>query len=156
AQAQYLRFAARVRPLSDKPDITGETVEQFHAINEATFTTNHPITKAAFVYLGQIAPMTVPFARLLQKAIQTVYPTLPDQATINHHATLLAVNLLQAATYSPLLMELHTWQAPFTLEIADKPVASLYARWQAQTMIQVTNLRHERIRLDELTHFLLG
>lgn len=155
AQAQHLRFAARIRPLSDKPDITGETVEQFQAINEATFTTNHPVTKAALMHLGRIAPMTLPFGRLLHQAILAVYPTMPDQATINQHATLLAVNLLQAATYSPMLMELHTWQAPFTLEIEEKPVASPYARWQSQMMIQVTNLRHERIRLDELTHFLL-
>lgn len=154
-QAQYLHFAARIRPLSGVPDITGDTVERFQALNEATFSTNHPVSKAAFIHLGQVAPRTVSFARLLTTALKQVYPTLPDQATINQNAALLAANLLQAAVYSPMLMELHTWQAPFTLEIADMPVASPYARWQARQQLQVTNLRHERIRLDGLTHFLL-
>ncbi|MBP8002569.1 MAG: class I SAM-dependent methyltransferase [Chloroflexi bacterium] len=154
-RAQLLRFGARVRPVADKPDIKGAGVERFQALNEATFATNHPVTKAAFVHLGKIAPRTLPFARLLQQAMQMVYPALPPQTTINQDATLLAANLLQASTYSPMLMELHTWQAPYTLEISEKPVASAYARWQAQLRQQVTSLRHERIRLDELTHFLL-
>ena len=106
-------------------------------------------------YLGQIAPRTVPFANLLQQALQKVYGTLPEQALINRDATLLISNLLQATSYSGMLLELHTWQAPFTLELAEKPVASPYARWQAQYQRQVTNLRHERIRLDDLTHLLL-
>ncbi|MBK9054080.1 MAG: class I SAM-dependent methyltransferase [Chloroflexi bacterium] len=155
AQAQHLRFAARIHPLNDKPDITGNSVERFQAINEATFATNHPVTKAALVHLGHIAPQTLPFARLLHHAITMAYPSLPDQATINQDATLLAANLLKASAYSPMLMELHTWQSPFTLEIAAQPTVSPYARWQAQTQRQVTNLRHERIRLDGLTHFLV-
>jgi len=152
---QFLRFSARVHPLSAEPDIVGNTPERFQALNEATFATNHPVTKAAMLYLGQIAPRTIPFANLLQQALQMVYGALPEQALINRDATLLVSNLLQATSYSGMLLELHTWQAPFTLEIGDRPVASPYARWQAQYQRQVTNLRHERIRLDDLTHLLL-
>ena len=155
ARAQYLRFAARIHPLSAEPDIVGETVERFQALNEATFATNHPVTKAALLHLGQIAPRTIPFAHLLQQAIKMVYPALPEQAIINRDATLLVANLFQAISYSLTLMELHTWQAPFTLAIAARPLVSPYARWQAQYQRQVTNLRHERIRLDDLTHLLV-
>src|SRR5262249_58076866 len=56
--------------------------------------------------------------------------------------------------YTANLVELHVHSPPFVVEVGERPVASPLARLQA-TAGAATNLRHERIPLNELERHLL-
>src|SRR5262249_45489286 len=67
----------------------------------------------------------------------------------------LCSNLLKAYVYSDDLVEVHIYPPHFTLEVSERPVASPWARWQAREEAKVTNLRHERVEVDQLNQYLL-
>lgn len=57
--------------------------------------------------------------------------------------------------YSQGLIELHGNRFPFTAEIRETPEVFAVARAQATASHQVTNLRHESVKLDDLQRFAL-
>src|SRR5262249_41685700 len=65
----------------------------------------------------------------------------------------LGLNLLHL--YTANLVELHVHSPPFVPAVSELPVASPLARLQAAAGAAVTNLRHERILVNELDRQLL-
>jgi hypothetical protein len=53
------------------------------------------------------------------------------------------------------LIELHVHMPDFITQVSKRPVASKIARWQALSEYKVTNLRHERVKLDPFIRPLL-
>jgi hypothetical protein len=68
---------------------------------------------------------------------------------------ILGANLLQGFTYNEDLVEFHVYSAPFVTEVSDRPEASLVARYQARNSMFITNLRHELIKIEGLSYYLL-
>jgi hypothetical protein len=90
-------------------------------------------------------PDAAPFGALAAeaRALAAGYgETADDEA-----ADVLAANLLQAFTVSESLIEFRASAPRFTLEPGARPLASPWARRQAESGGDVTNLRHERILL---------
>ena len=145
--------ASRARPVAASPDARAGVVEQFRSRDGATLSTDHPVTKVAMAYLGEVWPRAVRFDALLNQA----RATLGAQATSDaeQDARALAANLLRAYGYSDQLVEWHVYEPPFTVDIGERPLASPIARLQARERFTVTNLRHERVRLDALSRRLL-
>jgi methyltransferase-like protein len=131
-------------------DIHSTSPEKFVTPDGATLTTDHPVTKAAMQYLVEIWPQSVSFMDLLSEARQRIggESKLED-------AHLLGMNLLKAYGYSENLVEFHLYRPKFVTEVTDYPLASPVARYQAQHGQSITNMRHERITLDELSAQLL-
>lgn len=150
---QLARFyiAAPAVPESPAPDIQSVSVETFQALDGANFTTDHPLTKAAMLHLIEIWPQAISFAELLSAAQVRLQrgPASPQEVQ------LLGVNLLKAYSYSENVVEFHVYAPCFVVEISQKPVASPVARYQAGRGDKVTNMRHERVTLDELSAKLL-
>lgn len=46
---------------------------------------------------------------------------------------------------------LHLAPLPLTTTIAERPIASAYACWQAQHSDHLTNLRHDLVRVEDVT-----
>jgi hypothetical protein len=63
--------------------------------------------------------------------------------------------LLQAYGYSENLVELHVYAPRFVRQVSERPLASPAVRLQARQGDTVTNLRHERVNLDEASYRLL-
>jgi len=139
-------------PVSTEPDIDATSVEQFRAPNHAILSTDHPVTKAAMLYLTRIWPQIVPFETLLAEAGACLSEVPHDIAAV---AQILAANLLKAYGYSDNLVELHVYAPHFVVEVSERPVASPVARLNAATHGPVTNVRHERVRLNEAGCYLL-
>jgi methyltransferase-like protein/protein-L-isoaspartate O-methyltransferase len=139
-------------PVESEPDIHSVSVEEFRTGDGAVFSTEHPLTKAAMLYLGQIWPQSVPFKTLVAEA-QARLNGASDN--IARDAQVLAASLLKALGYSDNLVELRVSAPGFVLEISERPVVSPVARFQAKTSVLVTNLRHERIELAGLSYRLL-
>ena len=145
-----MHIASAAKAVTAKPDITGNAVEPFQSADDATLTTDHPVTKAAMIYLESIWPKSVPFATLLDKA----RALLADEGTqisvsiedITRDAEVLATNILMAYSYSPNLMELTIHPPKFRLKVTDYPVVNQLVRWQVQQeQPKLTNQRHERV-----------
>ncbi len=147
-----MHASSRAWPESESPDVAGDGNERFRALDGATFATNHPLTKSALVYLHDVSPLPVPFDDLAATAQSRVGGGMPMSAADER---VLAENLLRAYGYSEHLVELHPRALGFAVEAAERPRASGYARWQAETGGRVTNLRHERVTLDEAARWLL-
>ncbi|UCG24117.1 MAG: class I SAM-dependent methyltransferase [Chloroflexota bacterium] len=147
------RLASSARPVSDEPELGPGAVEKFRGSDGAVFSTDHPLTKAAFLTLIDNRPAAVPFGELLREAAGRVELAL-DEAAEGEVATL-AGNALRALSYSPSLIEFHVYQTPFSLKVSDRPRTTPVVRWQARQGMKATNLRHERVELDAISAILL-
>ena len=146
-----MHVSSRAWPESDSPDLGGEGTEGFVALDNARFVTNHPLTKAALVHLHDVSPQPVAFADLANAASDRI----GLDAEAQQQATL-AESLLRAYGYSEHLVELHPRALDFVLEAGERPLASAYARWQAESGERVTNARHERVTLDDTARWVLS
>ena len=142
-----MSLSSRAVIVSDAPDLTGSGAMEFRGLDGAVFTTNHPLTKSALVELNRQSPQPIPFAELASRAGAAVGMTA--EGDLAEHAPLLAANMLQAYGYSEHLVELHVYRPRFVPEPGERPLASPVARSQAATGIRVTNMRHERVTLEE-------
>jgi methyltransferase-like protein/predicted O-methyltransferase YrrM len=146
-------------PVSEDMDIRDTSTAQFQGPDGSILTTDHPVTKAAMLYLAKHVPMSFSFRQLLDVARQQVYgeaASNQDTAQIVQDAQLLAANFLKAYGYSSRLVELHVFQPHFVREVSETPVGSPLARRQVlRGSNKVTNLRHERVGLDGTSRFVL-
>lgn len=155
--------ASRAQAVSPEPDIRSATVEQFRCSNGATLSTDHPVSKAAMLCLAEVWPQAIKFDELLCEArsrlgLNTARAQDVDAVAddISRDAQALAVNLLTGYGYSSSLIELYARAPHFVAHVSERPVASPCARFHAQNSTLVTNLRHERVNLDEFDRYLLS
>ena len=143
-------IASWARPKKEVGDVWEKTAVSFQASDGARFATDHPLTKAALLYLGDILPTAVSFDELVTgaKALLGIEITERD-------VQLLAINLLRGFSYSSKLVELHMMPLPFTTNVGERPMATPLTRYQAKATLSVVNQRHERVNLDEITLYLL-
>jgi methyltransferase-like protein/ubiquinone/menaquinone biosynthesis C-methylase UbiE len=142
-----MHASSRARPVSDSPDLAGATTEEFVGLDDASFKTNHPLTKAAFAELHRRSPSALAFDELVEVAAAALGRN--DVGDLAPHASELAANLVRAHAYSDSLIGLHAYRPRFALEPPERPLASASARAQAAAGSSViTNLRHERVTLD--------
>jgi methyltransferase-like protein/protein-L-isoaspartate O-methyltransferase len=148
--------ASNAQPVEADFDVHATTVAQFRGLDGATLSTDHPVSKAAMLCLAEHWPRDLRFDELLALARERLGK---DQAApsdeLETDAKVLGTNLLRAYGYSGSLAELHVYAPDLALRPGDRPTASPVARLQAARSTRVTNLRHERVRLDELDRFLL-
>jgi methyltransferase-like protein/predicted O-methyltransferase YrrM len=146
-------MASAVLPAAAEPDIRSEAVGEFRGPNEKSFSTNHPVTKAALLYLSTVWPQAVPFKDLLAAAYARVYDLPADQAPsadLNTEAQLLGANLVKAYSISDDLIEFHRYPLPFVRAVSQYPEISPTARYQARLESRVTNQRHELLDLTAI------
>ena len=136
--------------LPKEVDVAGQTAVQFRATDGTMFATDHPLTKAAMLVLGQMRPTAVPFAELVGAAQTFLGSDISEQ-----DVQLLAVNLLRGFSYSFKLVELHVMALPFVATVSERPIASPLARYQVEANLRIVNQRHERVNLDNISRYLL-
>jgi SAM-dependent methyltransferase len=147
------KLASLARAEEEEVDLSPGVVVSFKASDEAMFSTDHPLTKAAFVEMIQRRPTATPFETLVRAAAARIDLTVDETATLEVAA--FAANALQALSYSPGLIEFHVYQAPMSTTAGERPMTTEVMRWQARNGMKVTNLRHERVELDPLLQALI-
>lgn len=149
-QAQQYRVLSKAKPVAlEGPQVNN--IHKFRTHDGMTFSTNHPLTIAAFNALGDIVPRSVPFADLLQEASGRIDLKDPPESEVQT----LALSLLQAFAYSFDLIEFRTSEPAFMLGVSERPVASLVARHEIKRGVVVTTMRHERAELKGLQPLIL-
>jgi methyltransferase-like protein/SAM-dependent methyltransferase len=158
-QLTAFHISSRAQPVGEDLDLLDDVVAQFRASDGAILSTDHPATKAAMQRLGEIWPEGLPFEALLAAArsrlAEAGASVKAEGPLADHDAMVVGTNLLKAYTYSDNLVELHVHEPRMALEPGERPSASLVARRLAKQGTKVTNLRHERVDLDDLDRLLL-
>ena len=141
-----LSVASPVRPQRGEADLRPDVPEGFITPAGRTLTTSQPMTKAALWILSEIWPQYLAFSDLLNQ-VQARISARSLGAPAPDAVQTLGTDLLNGFTIHAV--ELHAAAAPFTSALSQKPTASPLARYQAGQGPDVTNLRHERLRLPE-------
>ncbi len=119
-------------------------VQRFVSSDQASLSTDHPLSKAALHHLIGLRPHTCTFANLLEAASRRLNIGEPDPASADDDIRMLASNLLSGFTHSDRLVSLSVFEPDFADTVSAHPLASAWARMQAEWDASVTTLRHER------------
>jgi SAM-dependent methyltransferase len=148
---QGLYISAPTRPVFPQVQMNLRSVERFRGGDNASVQVDHPLAKAALLYLGEIWPRSVSFDELLRHAAASLPPLAPIRAAGADpeapDAQALASILLRAS--GPGLVELQVWQPQYVMQATECPVASPLARLQLQQGPRATNLRHSTVEIED-------
>ncbi|MBN1656884.1 MAG: methyltransferase regulatory domain-containing protein [Anaerolineae bacterium] len=160
-----LYATSRARPAGPDPDLLSVSPVRFQSGDGPAITTDHPVSKMALYTLAEQWPAPVRCDDLLRVARARWQAAGCSAASISRAAAAggdeavdaeaLTANLLTAYSYSNSLVDFHSYRPAYVPEVSERPVASAVARYQIQRGNLVTNLRHERVTLDNLDGFVL-
>ncbi len=141
-----LAIAAPTRPDSPDHDVASDAPLRFPGPSGSVLTTSHPLSKSAFLVLGEAWPSWLPWEGLLALASRRLSEAGGPPVRTEDEDRLLGF-LLEAAAIS--LAELHAGPPPFVTELSDRPRVSALARREAADSTFVTSLKHELVSLDD-------
>ncbi len=150
---QRLHISTKARLDSSRVEIPGETTVSFQTFEGLHHSTEHPICKAAFEYLIQIQPRTVPFPILFSEARSRTQPNETSNSSTDE--SILRTELLRAHRKSHGFIKLQTSPRRIPTAPSKCPLASPLARYMAQHQATVINLQLEHITLGRLNRHLV-
>jgi hypothetical protein len=128
-------------------------VVEFRTENKSRISTDHPLLKNAFAFLGQRWPQAVHFNELLKAAsapdggLRTIDPD-EDASRV------LAETLVES--YAADVVQLRSYETAFVIEVSERPCVDRLATKQLEYGPVITNELHLSIRMeDELGRALL-
>ncbi len=140
-----------LRAPSDAPPSYSEDRVTFDAGDGITFTTNHPLTKAALSISRARYPQTFTVEEFVREAASLLKESNPQQSPVTaQDAAELGANLLRMVTSYSAMLEIWALPAPWAIEPGERPRLSTWAQYELRSSPFVTNLRHERLRLDPM------
>jgi methyltransferase-like protein len=154
-QLRTFRVSSHTTIEDPSPDAQDGSIARHRGSDGAAIAFDNPVSKAAMRYLADVWPESIPFGELLVEARSRLGLDETDGDQKKEDEQVLGTNLLQAYTYSSSLLSLHTYRPPMALTVSERPIASAVARYQAANSNRVTNLRHERVTLDQTDRFLI-
>jgi SAM-dependent methyltransferase/methyltransferase-like protein len=146
-----LRATSLVRPTNAEPDLRSDAVEEFCTAKNVRLSTNSPPVKTMLTTLYRAWPRSLPVERLVASVReQLVGSGLPESEQSSERLTNALLHCYRAR-----LVELHTFEPSFVLEISDRPLACPVARALVGSEKLVPNRRHCSVPLEELDRLLL-
>jgi SAM-dependent methyltransferase/methyltransferase-like protein len=155
-----MRVSAAAAPERADAELTSDATEAFRFAGGPRIETNHPAMKTALAELGSRYPQSIAFAELCDTVRARLmaggaHGTVAGANGTEEIDELLANWLHQC--YRNSLVELHLWQAPFTLEPSERPRASVLARAEAAADSPlVTSLRHTLVSVQPFDRSVLA
>jgi methyltransferase-like protein/2-polyprenyl-3-methyl-5-hydroxy-6-metoxy-1,4-benzoquinol methylase len=146
-QMRLFSFDSTARPLSSRPEIGSDKLEQFEGPRGATMATWHPLAKAALLDLVTRWPKSLRFDELLGN-IRRSLGRENGGPKETESADAVALGEILMAAYAEGLVELHSYEPAFVAEVSQRPVASPLARRQIETDDMVATLRHTSVRVE--------
>ena len=141
-----LYASANTRPKAPNPDVVSDEPVRFVAERDRELTTPHPLSKAAFLELGEVWPRWVSIQDLLAASRARVSAAGGRLVTAEDETRLLRFLL---ASYLADVTQIRSMACPFVTEISERPRASAVARLQARTLTEVTSLKHASVQLED-------
>lgn len=134
-----IRFASPIRPESAKPELSTLKHEKFLGQKNENAEINHPLTKAALVYLGKIWTRTATFEELVSASRALLNRESETEFELTEQEEKVLIDNLFKIFCSGLI-RFHLHEPNYTTEISEKPLASPVARWQAQNSESISTL----------------
>ena len=139
------RLAAAAKPVDPGVDPAAEGIASFRAPTGATLSTDHRLSKAALLHLGECWPRQVGFAELLEGAVRRLGPVAASLNLAEEEQALTGL-LLRAANGGHIAI--HLYPPQLTVHVSERPQASLLARKQVMISPVVTNQHHRTVLLE--------
>ncbi|MDQ3087861.1 MAG: class I SAM-dependent methyltransferase [Acidobacteriota bacterium] len=149
------QLTSAIHPKSENPEFTTSKVEKFVGNKGLGIEINHPLTKTALFYLGQIWGQSIGFPELLQTAKQML--EAQDFADKDWEAQLKTARaILFQICFNTDLIDLSLYQPKAFTESSEKPRINALARWQLADANNVATLLNKDIKIeDEVSRHLL-
>ena len=128
-------------------DYSPNRKQSFRTPTGLTFNTDFPPTKVALAVLNHHWPRAIDQDRLKQEACKQLGKGHTSDITDKDWNTVLG-DLLHC--YSQNIIELHTWQASWEINVSERPKVSRLAAYQSSNKLPITNQRHEHVTLDAI------
>jgi len=140
---------ADIHPVAKFSDLAPQVNLEFSAKNGSKFEIDHPLTKAALIFLGSAHPQSVPFRSLLDKAKRLLRDSQGgDFVTESRDEQILAEVLMQL--FGVGMSEFKLLEPRASKGINKRPIASKLARWQARSNFdEIINLRLESVKVED-------
>jgi methyltransferase-like protein/trans-aconitate methyltransferase len=144
-----MHLRSRLQPVSGDLDPLQEGEAEFRSPGGAIVSAKTPFQKAALLALTQSYPRPVHFSELVRRA-----RVMAQRQAMEVHETRALESeeedLRDAVfrCFCESLIDLHVFPTACAVNPAERPVASVVARWQARPGGYVTNLFHEQVALD--------
>lgn len=149
------QVTSRARPVSEPPDFDSLSPVEFRTPDGITLTTNRPLIKRMLGSLFDWWPQSVSVAELWEAWLIDAerFPAdwiaaEPIRMFEDFLKELLGLFLSE-------LIELHTHVPSFSADISERPAASALARNMARRAVNVTNLRHFTVELNDFERLVL-
>ncbi len=146
----YISSEAKPAEAADQKAAPG--VEYFMGADGSKFATDHPLTKAAFHHLIEVAPVRVHFNDLVKVAGSRFKSIQPADS----NPDILATNLLQAFSYSGNLIDFRSFAPQMARVISEHPLATTLARYQCRHEPYAVSLNHIRVDLNNFSRLVLA
>jgi SAM-dependent methyltransferase len=144
-----LYLSSNCEAVSKEPDVNSEEPEEF-STDDGPFTSPRPLIKAVLVALAKATPRALSFDELCADVRRRLEAENDPELT---------EGILGAAAlncWAANLILLHRWRPRFALVAGERPRATRLARLQAQRGMDVNNLRHRHVPLDEFARAVLA
>lgn len=146
-----LSFSSPSLPQEPDFDPTLPDMAVFRNPGALELKTDHPLSKAALMVMSKQWPRIFSLPELVQEASQLLGTDTADNAQPTQQEVIaLCVTLMQGFTAGDNLVNIMAEPPLHPALPSTKPVGSRWARHELQTSLVVTNLRHERVRLEPL------
>ncbi len=142
------QLTSAIRPKSESPDFTTSKVEKFIGNKGLGIEINHPLTKTALLYLGQIWGKSIGFSELLQKAKEILEARdFADKDWETQFKTAHAIFF--QLCFNTDLIDLSVYQPTAFTEVSEMPKTNALARWQMADAKNVATLLNKDIKIDD-------
>jgi SAM-dependent methyltransferase len=148
-------LSSSLRPVEPLADIGANVVQKFANAKGHTMQIDHPITKAALAYLGEIWGRSIKTIELLDAAKQIVENAGGSSENWDGDFETTRSILLQIALASDLI-ELHAYAPNVSQTAGTKPKVNRLSLWQLRDANNVLTLLNKDLKLEDKTaHHLL-
>ncbi len=153
AQARIVGRLTLETPASDL-NLTGDAEVAYRSPAGHRVASREPVYKAMLSVISEAFPQSLSIAEICQRIEERIATRLQVASTpLKVNSVTVATNLIQ-------LLLAGVFDFRFTPDrlrttVADKPNVFAWARWQAQSGNQLTNLRHEMVRVCDVTRIIL-
>lgn len=147
-----LYMGAALRAPADAPPLHGDARTAFDAGDGVSFTTNHPLSKAALTLTRARYPQTFRLEELVRAAAALLQASDPQQSASvpPQDVAELGANLLRMVSAHSTMLEVWALPAAWAALPGERPRLSRWAQYELRSSPFTTNLRHERLRLDPM------
>lgn len=148
-------FNSQIRPASENFDLLNPRFETFVGNQGHTIEIDHPLTKAALFFLGQIWARSAGFVEMLEAARQILVSNGYETDDWETQFNVTGEIFLQICCQTDLI-KLHLRRTKAATVISEKPAINRFAHWQLRDSIDLLTLHNIAVTFeDDFTRRLL-